>query len=66
MFPALDSLILSCYGTVSWPPLLRQAAYLLVIYGVAGALMMMTPAACVRYQSNPLPSMSITRPRPRH
>ena len=47
MFPALDSLILSSYGTVSWPSLLREAAYLLVVYDVVGALMMMPPAACV-------------------
>lgn len=54
-FPALDSLIFSRYGTVSWPPLLREAAYLLVVYDAAEALMMTTPAACVRYTSRTSP-----------
>jgi hypothetical protein len=47
-FPALSSLIFSLYRTVPWQPLLREAAYLPVVYNAVEALMMMTSTAFVR------------------
>jgi hypothetical protein len=62
-FPALGSLIFSLYRTVPSQPLLREAAYLLVVCNAVEALMMTTPTAFVRYHPNYLlRSLSITRP----